>query len=76
MEIKQKITTITDYNFYDALDYKYLLNVDNDFTIIEYKELDNIDKKWHTESDISIPTNFAYEIAKKIVEECERNGYV
>lgn len=59
-----------DYTFMDNDDYKYCLSVEDDFTTISYYEF-NIDK-WHKVDELEFPTPFAYEIAKKIIEEYER----
>lgn len=63
-----------DYTFMDSDDYKYTLSVEDDFTYITYKDMEN--GRWVKKEELMISTNFAYEIAKKIVAECESNGYV
>lgn len=63
-----------DYTFMDSDDFKYTLFVEDDFTYIAYADLEC--GRWKKKEELMIPTTFAYEIAKKIVEECESNGYV
>lgn len=66
------INVCKEYTFMDDNYSKYCLSVEDDFTDIEYYEYSDGDHKWHKKEDIKISTDFAYEIAKKIVEECER----
>lgn len=68
------IEIYNDYTFMDCDDYKYTLSVEDDFTYIGYSELEC--GRWKEKEELIIHTTFAYEIAKKIVEECESNGYV
>lgn len=60
-----------DYTFMDMDndDYKYTLSVEDDFTYIGYHGYE--DHKWKQEDELMLPTTFAYEIAKKIIEEYE-----
>ena len=66
------INIYKEYTFMDDNYSKYCLSVENDFTDIEYYEYSNGDHKWHKQDDMKIDSKFAYEIAKKIVEEYER----
>ena len=64
------IEIYNDYTFMDSDDYKYTLSVEDDFTYIAYADLES--GHWKKKEELILPTNFAYEIAKKIVSECER----
>ena len=59
-----------NYTFMNDDDYKWTLAVEDDFTYIRYHEYE--DNKWKQKDELMLPTTFAYEIAKKIVEEYER----
>lgn len=61
-----------EYTFADDGSSKYCLFVDDDFTDIEYYEYSDGDHKWHKKEDMKISSDFAYEIAKKIIEEYGR----
>lgn len=65
-----KIGIYNDYTFMDSNDYKYTLSVEDDFTIIKYFEIEN--NHWKKIEEFNLPTSFAYEIAKKIIKECEK----
>lgn len=59
-----------DYTFMDDdADYKYTLSVEDDFTYIGYHDYEN--GKWDKKDELMLPTAFAYEIAKRIIEEYE-----
>ncbi len=64
------IEVYQDYTFMDDDDYKYTLSVEDVFTYIRYHDYEN--GKWNKKDELMLPTTFAYEIAKKIVEEYER----
>ena len=59
-----------DYTFMDDDDYKYTLSVEDDFTYVRYHDYES--NRWKQKDELMLPTTFAYEIAKKIVEEYER----
>lgn len=63
-----------DYTFMNSDNYKYTLSVQDDSTEIAYE--DCVSGGWEKMDSFALPTNFAYEIAKKIVAECESNRYV
>lgn len=64
------IEVYRDYTFMDDYDYKYTLSVEDDFTYVRYYDYE--DNKWKQKEELMLPTTFAYEIAKKIVQEYER----
>lgn len=68
------ISVYTDYTFMDGDNYKYTLSVEDDFVDIEYRDYEN--NHWKKTDEFTLPTHFAYEIAKKIIEECEKHGYI
>lgn len=55
-----------DYSFMNNNDYHYSLSVENDFTYIRYFKCNE------QKQTLMLPSDFAYEIAKKIIEEYER----
>ena len=66
-----------DYTFMNDDDYKYTLSVEDDFTYIRYHDYEENhwnyeENHWKQTDEIMLPTTFAYEIAKKIIEEYER----
>ena len=58
-----------DYTFMNDYDYKWALSVEDDFTYIRYHDYE--ENRWKQKDELMLPTTFAYEIAKKIVEEYE-----
>lgn len=78
---KQKIKTddITEYvthNFEDD-DYKYTVEVEEDFTYIRYYEWVKEDHKWEKIDELILSSSIAYLIAKSIIKDVDAiNGVV
>lgn len=66
------IEVYTDYTFMDNENSKYCLSVNYLSTYIEFFMYSDKAHKWCKKEGIDIPSNFAYEIAKKIIEEYEK----
>ena len=78
---KQKIKTddITEYvthNFEDD-DFKYTVEVEEDFTCIRYYDWNGETHKWEKHDELQLPSNMAYLIAQAIVKDVEAiNGVI
>lgn len=65
-----KIYQITEHTFQSEDDYKYVLSVEDDFTYIEYWEV-NSEEKMEKKVSFAFPTDFAKVIAEQIVKDCK-----
>lgn len=66
-----EIYLFTEHTFQNKEDdYKYVLSVEDDFTYIEYWEV-NSEGDMERKKSITLPTDFAKIIAEQIVKDCE-----